>query len=161
MALTLDLGIPAITGNLTMPVMDISKLGLAETERKADEVTYTSTSAPLGRPLTLNFGRRIVSNVYTNSSVQPAFRTAQAQGIKILVNLSSVASVTSDTESGVMASFRRDYPVTSRLTITVPAIDLLTGDDLLRIVEFHLGACFNGAVNATRLTELARGALVL
>lgn len=130
------------------------------TTQQPDEVTESNLSSPLGRIEKFTFGRRSVKDIYANStSIDPTYRSPSKSGIKVLVNWESVASLT-NTEN---PTFRMDFPISSRLTVTVPASDYLTADNVLMLIKHHIGSLYGDSTDVTsaRLAKLLKGALPL
>jgi hypothetical protein len=111
----------------------------------------------MGRPEVLSFGRRVVKDIYANSSVDSAYRCPSKTGIKLLVNWDTIASLTNSEDP----TFRMDFPISIRTTITVPASDYLTADDVLMLMKHQFGAMFASGTDVTsaRLGKLLKGSL--
>lgn len=130
------------------------------TSQLPDEVVESNLSSPLGRVEKLTFGRRSVKDIYANStSIDPAYKSPSRSGIKVLVNWESVASLTNSEDP----TFRMDFPISSRLTVTVPASDYLTADNVNMLIKHHIGALYGDGTDVTsaRIAKLLKGALTL
>lgn len=130
------------------------------TSQLPDEVVESNLSSPLGRVEKLTFGRRSVKDIYANStSIDPAYKSPSRSGIKVLVNWESVASLTNSEDP----TFRMDFPISSRLTVTVPASDYLTADNVNMLIKHHIGALYGDGTDVTsaRIAKLLKGALAL
>lgn len=130
------------------------------TSQLPDEVVESNLSSPLGRVEKLTFGRRSVKDIYANStSIDPAYKSPSRSGIKVLVNWESVASLTNSDDP----TFRMDFPISSRLTVTVPASDYLTADNVNMLIKHHIGALYGDSTDVTsaRIAKLLKGALAL
>lgn len=130
------------------------------TSQLPDEVVESNLSSPLGRVEKLTFGRRSVKDIYANSTpIDPAYKSPSRSGIKVLVNWASVASLTNSEDP----TFRMDFPISSRLTVTVPASDYLTADDVNMLIKHHIGALYGDGTDVTsaRIAKLLKGALAL
>lgn len=128
------------------------------TLNQPDEVNEANLSSPLGRVESFTFGRRVVKDIYANgSSIDPAYKSPSRTGIKILINWNTVASLTNSED----ATFRMDFPIAIRQTITVPASDYLTADNVLMLVKHYLGALYGDStdVSSSRLASLLKGSL--
>lgn len=145
-----------ITGkNVSIDTIDPDEY--VTTSQLPDEVVETNLASPMGRPEKFTFGRRIVKDIYANSDVDTAYRCPTKAGIKLLVNWETIASLTESTDP----TFRMDFPISIRTTVTVPASDYLTADNVLLLVRHQFGAMFAGSTDVTsaRIAKLLKGAL--
>lgn len=160
MSFELDLGFnPGATTAVNLPVDQIKRSNYVMTNSSEDEAAYVSTASTLGRPETLKYGRRVIKDIYANSSIDSAYRCPCKAGIKLLLSTETVGSLT---ETSTPA-FRQDFPFTVKTVIDVPASDYLTADNVLSIIKHHCGMILEGddSVSSTRLQELLKGSLEL
>lgn len=138
-------------------VSQINASDFVVTQRGTEDVTETNLSSGLATPECFQFGRRIVKDIYANTSVDTAYKCPSKTGIKILLNWTSTGTLTDDKD----VSFRQDFPLSVRTTITVPASDYIGADDVLAILQRAWGGAFEDGTDVTsaRISELLRGAL--
>lgn len=159
MAFTLDLGFTPGTTTVNLPVDTITKSDYVLTGSSEDEAAYVGADSTLGRPEKLKYGRRIIKDIYANSSVDSAYRCPCKTGIKVLLSTETVGSLT---ESGTPA-FRQDFPFTVKTVVDVPASDYLTADQVLSLIKHHCGMILDdgNTVTSSRIQELLKGSLEL
>lgn len=155
MAFSLDLGFTPNTTQLDLKVDPVQAADFAVTATDAESVTETALAAPMGRPENFQYGRKLVKDIYANASVQPAYRAPSSAGVKVMVNWSAIASLTNEAD----ATFRQDFPLSVRTTITVPMSDYMSGNDVLKMLQHSIGGFLADTASADRLTKLLRGAL--
>lgn len=151
---------PATIVTKNVGVDTITPASYVVTSQAPDEIVESNLTSPLGRVEKLTFGRRSVKDIYANSTaIDPAYKSPSRAGIKVLVNWESVASLTNSEDP----TFRMDFPISSRLTVTVPASDYLTADDVNMLIKHHIGALYGAGTDVTsaRIGKLLRGALAL
>lgn len=155
MAYSLNLGFTPSETPLSLKVDPVVASDFAVTSTDAESVSETALAAPIGRPEIFQYGRKLIKDIYANASVQPAYRAPSTAGVKVMVNWGAIASLTNDTD----ATFRQDFPLSIRTTITVPMSDYISGNDVLQMLEHSLGGFLANEASADRLTKLLRGAL--
>lgn len=155
MAYSMNLGFTPSTSQLDLKVDPVIASAFAVTTTDSESVTETALDAPIGRPETFQYGRKLVKDIYANASVQPAYRAPSTAGVKVMVNWSAIASLTNDTD----ATFRQDFPLSVRSTITVPMSDYISGTDVLKTLQHAIGGFLADTASADRITRLLRGAL--
>lgn len=155
MAFSLDLGFTPSTTQLDLKVDPVIASNFAVTATDAESVTETALAAPIGRPEIFQYGRKLVKDIYANASVQPAYRAPSSAGVKVMVNWSAIASLT----NGADATFRQDFPLSIRTTVTVPMSDYISGTNVLQMLQHAIGGFLADEASADRLTKLLRGAL--
>lgn len=155
MAYSLDLGFTPSSTPLDLKVDPVIANDFAVTAIDAESVTETALNAPMGRPETFQYGRKLVKDIYANASVQPAYRAPATAGVKVMVNWAATASLTSESD----ATFRQDFPLSIRTTVTVPMSDYISGENVLQMLKHALGGFLADKSSADRITKLLRGAL--
>lgn len=160
MSFSFDLGFnpeSATTKNISVDTIGANNYVL--TSSSEDEAAYVSTASTLGRPESLKYGRRVIKDIYANSSIDSAYRCPCRTGIKLLLSTDTVGSLT---ESGTPA-FRQDFPLTVKTIIDVPASDYLTADQVLTLVRHHLGMIVGEGTDVTsaKIQKLLKGSLEL
>lgn len=158
MAYTLNLGFdPASMTKKNLGIDTIVPTAYAVISDEPELAVETNLSSPMGRPETFEFGRRLVKDIYAANSIELAYRSPAKAGIKVLINWASTASLTNSADP----TFRQDFPVSVRTTVTVPASDYITGEDVLALLQHQIGGIFATGTDVTsaRLTKLLRGAL--
>lgn len=147
------------TGQATknISVAQINSGDFVVTARTTDDVTETNLKSGLATPECFQFGRRLVKDIYANTSVDSAYKCPSKAGIKILLNWTATGTLT-DTENSL---FRQEFPLSVRTTVTVPASDYISADDVVAIMERAWGGAFEDGTDVTsaRISELLRGAL--
>lgn len=158
MSFSLDLGFTSGATTVNLPVDVIAKSDYVMTGSSEDEAAYVSAASTLGRPETLKYGRRVIKDIYANSSIDSSYRCPCRTGIKLLLSSETIGSLT---ESGTPA-FRQDFPLTVKTVIDVPASDYLTADNVLSMLKHHCGMILDGStVTSDRIQELLKGSLEL
>lgn len=158
MAFTLDLGFTSGASTVNIPVDVIAKSDYVLTGSSEDEAAYVGAASTLGRPERLKYGRRIIKDIYANSSVDSAYRCPSKTGIKLLLSSETIGSLT---ESGTPA-FRQDFPFAVKTVVDVPASDYLTADQVLSLIKHHCGMILKeDYTTSARIQELLKGSLEL
>lgn len=160
MSFSFDLGFdPGATTTKNIAVDTITSTNYVLTSSSEDEAAYVGASSTLGRPETLRYGRRIIKDIYANSSIDSAYRCPCRTGIKVLLSTETIGSLT---EGGTPA-FRQDFPLTVKTIVDVPASDYLTADQVLQLVEHHLGMIVGEGTDVTssKIQKLLKGSLEL
>lgn len=156
------------TGYTDTPIAGVSSLTMArgllnfkadfrvKSDKPGQEVTLTNITCPVDRPEKIRIAYSDVSNVYTGSGIDPSVSAPTKRGVSILVQATSVVSVTDDT----VADYRVDLPLSCHLVIKVPASEFITSDDVKTAVGRLLSGLFDTGVSTNaRLDAILRGSL--
>ena len=158
MAYMVDLGFnPSSMTTKNVAVDTITALKYSPTGQTVDSVSETAVQSTLARPEVLSFGRRLIKDIYAGGTVERAYQAPSRTGIRLLVSLSTIASLTNSDD----ATFRMDFPLSVKTTVDLPCNDYFTADHVLTLIKHQTGAWFAGdtSVTATRIGELLRGTL--
>lgn len=122
-----------------------------------NEVILTNLTCPTDQPEKFRIGYQEIADVYTNTGIQTSVQAPYKRGIKLLVQLTQVASITDDTD----ADFRIDAPISVQLIVKVPSIQEVTEEIILQSIGRLMSGIFEtGSTTSTRLRSEFRGALV-
>lgn len=123
----------------------------------ADEVVMTNMRSPLGDPEKFRHAFSVVNNVYSGTPIEPALRSQNVKGVRLLIQHTDIASVT---DSGD-ATFMAKLPFKVNITLEIPANEYVTAtnakDFLLRTIA---GAFETGSNTAARLEAELRGSML-
>lgn len=157
------------TGYTDTPIAGVTELNFArglvnfgsdfrvKSNSAGKEIILTNITCPPDRPEKVRIGYTDVANIYAGTGVEPSISAPTKRGTQILAQITEVISVTDDADP----EYRIDLPVSYHLVIKVPTSEFISGSDVLTGVGRLLSSLFDtGAVTATRLEAILRGALV-
>lgn len=144
------------TKTVAIPDLTYAKDFAVKIDEAQEATIVNTTGSSISSPESLRFGCTAVANIYQNSDVDVSNACPSKRGVQIMVEAKDVYSA-SNTVTG--ASF--EMPATGRLVIRVPSNECVTTDLVLDILKRTISACYaTGLVDATRLGQLLRGALI-
>jgi hypothetical protein len=159
MAYSLNLGIEAETQK-SAPANIITPANYVRRSDEPEEASYVSVSSTLARPLTVSWGRREIKDIYASTSVDPALRAPARTGVKLLFRSDYRLLLTNTADP----TFMWVYPAKISTTVDIPAIEYITADDVLALLQHNHGMIYdssNAGVTSSKLVALMRGDLTL
>lgn len=146
----------ATSATLSLPVLNYG-VDWGKQTNSGSEAFITNVTVPLESPQRFKFARADVSNVYTNTGIDPNMMLPTKRGTSIVCQLTSVYDVV-DTEN---AAFRQQLPISCHVVIKVPNNELITADVVKDYLCRTLAGLFEtGSSNSERLALLLRGSLL-
>lgn len=123
----------------------------------ADEAVLTNMRSPLGDPEKFRHAFSTVTNVYSGTPIEPALRSQNTRGVRLLIQHTDIASIT---DSGD-ATFSMKVPFKVNITLETPANEYVTADHALSfLLRSIAGVLETGSNTAARLNAELRGSLL-
>lgn len=121
------------------------------------EVVMTNTTSPLDREESIRFSITNVKDIYTGTSVDPAYFAPSHQGISLVIQVNDTWRYEDAVDPTAQAI---DLPITSHIVIKAPKTSYIDADNYLSIVKRAVSLAFDtGSVTSNRLMMLLKGAL--
>lgn len=122
------------------------------------EAVLANITSPLDRQERIRLAYKEVSDVYSNTGINPAYFPPSKQGVQLLAQVNDIWRLV-DSED---ASWRQDLPLSAHLVVKVPACENISQADILELLGRLVGALYDATTgtDAWRITELLRGVLV-
>lgn len=155
------------TGYTDTPISGVTSLSLtrglvnfgADFKGRIDdpnEVIITNLTSPLGQPETFRWSFSEISDVYKNTSIDPAMKYPIRKGVNLLCQVNDTWKIT-DTND---ATFEALVPVSAHLVLKVPSCEAITAEQVIALVGRLVSGLFDtGSSESTRLKALLRGSL--
>lgn len=150
------------TAKLSLDFIDFSSNGaFTKTVDEPDLCVLSNKNAPLDAPCTLTYIRQNVKNVYGNKVISEANQTPNKAGVKNVVKLDTVLTIT----DSVDATYRADVPFSCSISCTTGVDALLTDNIVLTLLSYAVSSMFTDAtaaatVSSARIANIRRGAMV-
>lgn len=120
----------------------------------ANEAVLTNMRSPLGDPEKFRHAFSTVANVYSGTPIEPALRSQNTRGVRLLVQHTDIASVTDSSDS----TFSMKVPFKVNITVEAPANEYVTATVVRDFVWRTLaGLLETGSNTADRLNAELRG----
>jgi hypothetical protein len=121
-----------------------------------NEVIVTNVTCPLDRPETIRFGYTEIADVYKNTSIDSSVYAPTKRGIQLLAQVNDVYTVTDSVDT----QYRVDLPVQAHLVIKVPANELITADEVNKLIARAVSTFYATAtVTSEKIAAMIRGSL--
>lgn len=147
------------TKSLLIPDLSWST-DFAVTRNDAGEVILTNRTSPLDQPETFRFGYQPISNIYTNTGIDPSFMAVSKRGVSLVSQVNDILRVSCNSEDGCKL-LRIDLPIESHVVLKSPISEYITAEVALSVVLRAVSGLFpTGSVEATRLNAMLRQALL-
>lgn len=118
------------------------------------ECVLTNVKASADQPEKLRISFSEVPNIYAGSGISESVYGPSKKGISLLVQLTAVKQITSDTDP----SYIRQEPWSVYTVVKVPLSEYTTAQGILDFLGRHLSGFFNtGSLTTARLDAMLRG----
>lgn len=119
----------------------------------ASELWLTNVTSPIDRPERVRYAMKEIKNVYQGTDVSISAQAASRKGVNLHIQLQQNFATT-EVDRVV------HLPVTTSVTIKVPASSAIDADEVLNSVSRLLGTLYEtGSSDSSRLAALLRGSL--
>lgn len=123
----------------------------------SDEVVITNLRSPLGDPERFRHAYSTVANVYKNTEIEPALRSQNTRGVRLLIQHTDIASVVDAADP----TFLVKVPFKANLTLEIPANEYVTATNVKDYMLRSLTGMFEtGSNTSARLEAELRGSLL-
>lgn len=148
------------TKNIAVPQLSYSSDYSIKNET-ASEVVLTNVTSPLDQPELIRFAENPIRDIYKNSNVDPAARSAATQGVSLLVQNIPILRVTPADSSNCCNMGYLDFPIPIHTVVQAPLSPYVSLDNIYAALLRHFASFFGEGADVTnaRLGALLRGAL--
>lgn len=143
--------------NIAIPDLSYSS-DFAVTRETPDEVILTNRTSPIDQPETLRFGYQTISNVYSNTGIDPSYMSVTRRGINLLAQVNDIFRISGDLGDANMSII--DLPISAHIVLKTPLSQYITAQVCLQVIDrARASLCDTGSTGESRLEAMLRHAL--
>lgn len=132
----------------------------AKKQNVAGQAVLSYNASPADAPQTVRFASTPISNIYTNTAVDPSYQLPNKRGVSLLAQLTQVVTVTDD----AVPEYRVDLPFEAHVVFRTPLTSFLTEAQMFGIITRAFACLIDEQTPANpseyRLKQLLRGVMV-